>query len=612
MWHTSALPDALARAFAAPTTVRVSEFAVARVFLSEKQSPGHAGPYKIALAPYGVGMMDSWLDPDWDEEHWIKSAQAGVTEIALNIVRFIIAHTPTNIAYAVESDAEVRKISRVRLIETLRSIPEIAARLPSNDDDLAAGFLNLRDMVVHFLGSHATGAFENKALGAIFLDELAKHLAKPGSPNTVNLARERFKTLGKGRRKLYTLTKPGEQRGIEYREYMTGTRCKFKLPCPHCGSRQELVFEQLRYEHCRREDGSYDLERVLAETWYECSAQGCRIEHWRKLGMMLAAVELPGYGWERTNFDTGEFAPHPRKRSRHISDLYSMFCTWGELACEWIKAGDDTSAQAAFRIGRLGLWPELQSGSIAEQALRRLTRPLGLLPYRRGTLPFVPWLVSLQCDVQDTYIKFVVGAFNAAGDWFLVDYGMATDFGKLLADVAEKPVALPEGQTQLPQALVIDEGDGKRTDEIRAFVAAADDRFLYGAYTTKGARSKETKNPVWRTDVVLPGGEKKPAYFFRDFLIKRQFYITRMKRLIELLGKHDRGALDEEEREQLNRLPKIWLPVDATEPLFRELSAERLAIVNDREVFLDPETRNDWGDASKQALVIWFMLRPAS
>lgn len=606
MWKTRALPEALERAFAAPTSLTVSQFAPT-VFLGDKQSPGNPGFYQLALVPYAVGMLDSWHESEWDEEHWIKSAQCGITEVVLMIVRYIIAHDPVNGIYAIDSSVEVKKIAKVRLIPTLRNLPAAAEQMPEDEDDITSVMLNLRAMVLHFLGSYAEGAFENKAVAFIILDEFAKHLARPGSPNSVTGARERFKTLKGKRRKLYSLTKPGEQRGPDYEEYMEGTRDKFHVPCPHCGHRQELVFEQLQYDHCLLPSSYYDLARVVQETWYRCIAGGCRIEHWQKAGMMARALDFPNAGWVHTNTDTGKYAPQPRKRSRHISDLYSAFCTWGDIVEEYIKCGDKPEKLAAFRIGRLGLWPDREEGAVTEQALRRLARPLGLPPYLRKALPLDPRLVSIKVDVQGSHQKWVTGGFNARGDFFVCDYGMTTDFGALL-EVGKREITCLGGVKRVPQALLIDEGDGNSTNEVRQFVAAADDHFEFGAYSTKGARTRDTKNPIWRTQVNLPGGGTKPAYFYRDFLLKRRLYIIRIKRVLELIRKQEAKKIKAEEEAQLGRLPKLWLPSDVGENFLSELSAERLAIVDEKEVWLDPVTPNDWGDCVKLCDVLWHCL----
>jgi len=612
MWRTLLLPEALEKEFSDSDFVRVSEWVRKNVYLTEKQSPGQAGFYNPDLTPYAIGLMDSFHDGDYDEEHIIKSAQVGITEgVPLNIIRYSVAEEPMNTIYAVDSAEEVKKIGHVRLVPTLRNCAATAAQIPDDADEITSLSINLRDVIIYLLGSFAKGGFENKAAALIFLDELAKHNVKKGEPDSVALARERFKTLHGKRRKLYSLTKPGVRGkvGIEYREYMSGTRHKFRIPCPHCGERQELVWERMRFEHLRGPDGNYDLDRVLRETFYEC-VQGCRIEHSSLAWMCLTASRLPDRGWQPTNTDTGKYAPQPRKRSWHISDLYSPWATWGQLALEWIASEDDAQLRAAFRIGRLGLWPEMEAAEINKHKLLRLTKPLSHRSYTRRTLPFVPELISCHVDVQKRFQKWVIGGFNARGDWFVTDYGFTTDMDDLLRVCAD-PIKCSAGPDEkivdiVPELLVMDEGH----DELaaRSFVVRANTFFYYGAYTVKGARSRDSKNAVWRTDVIIEGGGKHPAYYFRDNAVKRAFYVRRVLKVLELLQKVEREQ-DPIKRGliagRLQRLRHFWLPENVTDAFLEELSQERLAVVNEAEVWLDPEGANDWGDGCKYCEVVW-------
>lgn len=605
MWKTELVPQLLQRAFKPRSGLTVTQYSRRHVFLTAKQSPSNPGYYNPDLTPYLNDIMDSFVRDDFDEEHIIKSSQSGVTEAVLNILRFAIAEEPMNALFAIDSRVEAKKIADIRLIPTLQSNQRTAAQITDDRDDINSMTINLRDMVIYMLGSYSKAGFENKPVQLIILDELAKHQVSEGEESTVDLARQRFKTLIGQRRKLYTMTKPSVEDSVEWLEYTTGTREKYFCPCPHCDRYQEIVWEGFRYEHCKDLAGYYDLERVAAETYYECENEVCtggrRIEQRHKEWMLARGA------WRRTNFDVGRFAAQPRKRSRHISDLISPFAKWGELAVEFIGAGTDPGKLLSFRIGRLGLPKKAEAFSdIGADDILRLR-----LPYRRGTFPFKPRLVTLTIDVQGDEQKYVIGGFDGKGNFYVSDWGSTGAREELSQFVAFQSLSYGvDGEFVRPEIAFMDEGWD--TDKVREFIAANDYLMPRGWYPCRGRELQQIRGIIWKVEVPTESGSAVlPAYFFHDDVVKRRLYHQRIARPSYYKLRMERDSGDQLARDLFERTPKVHFPEDVVETFYRELLSEKLVKETGPRGFLkeswekDPSVPNDWGDACKMAPIIW-------
>ena len=135
MFTTSSLPDAFARAFAELPPKPIWDWADRTVWLVS-QSATESGLYRSAKTPWTRRMqevarelvMPVW---SWKESRWVwvsvreytamKSSQAGLSEGALNIVRWRAKHDPCNVIYGIDTREEAKNIVE-RLIPTLADI----------------------------------------------------------------------------------------------------------------------------------------------------------------------------------------------------------------------------------------------------------------------------------------------------------------------------------------------------------------------------------------------------------------------------------------------------------------------------------------------------------
>jgi hypothetical protein len=137
--------------------------------------------------------------------------------------------------------------------------------------------------------------------------------------------------------------------------------------------------------------------------------------------------------WEATPIEkrpAGNRYPTPGHISQHISDLYSQFSSvsWGHLALKCIAADrNGQGARQGFWNHHLGLEFQVQAKKTQEEDIFSCRKA-----YRRGTIPYTPYLMVLGSDIGMDHARWLVWAFSEAGEQWLIDWGSELDPGGVL------------------------------------------------------------------------------------------------------------------------------------------------------------------------------------
>lgn len=588
------IADTLVGVYRPSSGLSYMEWAQQNVVLSEEESIEFAGPYEATLTPWHRFIFEFVADPDWRELFVEKSSQTGVTLAILLIIARLVAEMPVHVLYAIDSREEAAKISKKRLLPLLRSIPACAAALDVPEDDLTTLFLSLRGMAIHMIGGGSAGAFANKTIGLAVLDELDKHPRNPqGEADTIDLARSRIKNVSSA--KLVGFSTPKSEEDVTHQEYMTGTRHKCFVPCPHCHSYQELVWDQVKFDHCRDSRGEWDLERVMKETRYECACCGEHIEERHKAWML----EVDRIQFLPTNLGQDPKRRVPRKLSLHISDLYSQFpeSSWGKLAVEFIDASKNPAKLQNFFNSRMGLPKRDTSITLKKNDLYEC-----LGSYDHKSAPVWPAFtedgtpaVFVASDVQADVKKWARGVFAANGDLYVVDYGMTLSFNELDALANETTEVGPRSDRRGYRASFGFIDEGHKAKEVRSFCLSSNGRW----WPVKGRGGIQVKDIVSESKTIHDG-EEMIVYHCSDDQFKDELYGTRIGKIKQI-------------KEGKIGSPRVWFPVYAEDYFLDELLAEKRERQRVRGrtvwVWLDPTDPNDFGDAVKYLCVMWYQLK---
>ena len=490
--------------------------------------------WSSSLTPY-VRIVMKWVKRPGKGEFWIqKSSQVGFTMAVLIIICWMIVHRPGPVAYAIDTIAEARNISKTRLQRWLTE-NKILEKAGEDPDDMNNLIYYLRGMTLYMLGANSAGGFSNKSVELFILDEYDLHEELEGHGTTGSQARDRTKVPKNA--KIIGFSKPGKTGQIG-KECARGTMEEVRFPWPCCGHVQALRRSHFVYEAKEFQDlaGAIDLEKVREGAYFKCELCGGKLLDHQK---MAAMQDCDGYP---TN-------PKPEKgvRSLYISDAYSPFVTFGTLGVELIEAQKTPGGLESHMPSRWGEYHVREGGNVKHDSIKAARAP-----YVRGRLHFVPYLMVAAIDKQSDVQKAVKVAFDEKGNGFVVDWFTSMVLQEAVewcrepvpcgpcrleevrgphGEVAEWRV-IPEGDEELVPVTnaLIDEG--YRMDETRRMCLAN----LPVFWPVKGRGNVQVRH-LWNTSPSVVDGEPLLTYHVAEDSFKWDL----LKRITDRLKKIKRG-----------------------------------------------------------------------
>lgn len=574
-------------------TLNVWRWADLNVVL-DGRGTGQPGSYDSYKTPWTRALQETFTDPRWDEDHWIKSSRAGATEGALNCIRFMPDHAPGPVLFAIHSAKQGVATNKNRLIATLKH----ATDDPSVDKrtDVTGAMIRLPNMIIKITGSHNEEAFRSDGYRLVVGDEIEVVDEIEGSGSLHNLMRSRIEGIQD--KKLITMSKPKRWCSAHHREVASGTLDAYLVPCPHCGVFQELSLDgtspthtlriekplrpglppispplavkapaplgRLVYSHCTDLTGAWDWERILTDTYYQC-VSGCRITGEEQLDATHAWI-FPGADEPTTRVRTELLSgkklrakwcmenagrwfstnprPIPRQRSHHISDLHSLKedMTYGRFALKFAKAASDPAAHSTAMNEQMGLPVQETIVGALDDGLVDLLRA----PYRAGEFPFRPDIILLGGDTQDAYQKALTIGVRldgpdyeiAVSDWHYAQTPAALDE---IMGTAHPLLPPPSGTTSpgaptppdaMRPALGFVDAAGHRTGEV--YEQCLQNPSLLPCF---GREQRGLKQLVWRTRITHDGREVD-IYHVADEKLKKRIYHGMIAKAREIIAAH--------------------------------------------------------------------------
>ena len=397
-WREGLIPDPL---------LTVSEWADRHRMLSSKASsePGH---WRTSRTPYLREIMDC-LSPTSPVERvvFMSGAQLGKTECGNNWIGYVIHHAPGPMMAVAPTVEMAKRNSKQRIDSLIEESPVLAGLIaPSRSRDAGNTILakEFRGGVLVMTGANSAVGLRSMPVRYLFLDEVDGYpLDVDGEGNAVALAEARTRTFA--RRKIFIVSTP-TLAGISTieREYEASDQRRYFVPCPHCGHRQWLRFEQLRWE--RGADGNFPDTAA-----YVCESCEVPIPEHHKTWML----------------EHGEWRAMAETISKtagfHLSSLYSPigWRSWKEVAAAWESAIHKESGSAAaiktFKNTELGeTWVEEGEAPDWQRLLERRE------DYRIGSIPAGGLLLTAGADVQKDRIEVSVWAFGRGKAAWLIEH----------------------------------------------------------------------------------------------------------------------------------------------------------------------------------------------
>jgi len=323
--------------------------------------------------------MDASCDPAVRETVFMKSAQVGWTEALNNVIGFHVDQDPAPILLLQPTLEMAEAWSKDRLAPMIRDTPCLNGRIADpKARDSGNTLLHKRFTGGHLtiVGANSPAGLASRPVRVLLCDEVDRFPVSAGTEgDPIDLARRRTATF-RNRKVLMgsTPTVKGASR-IEAAFEQSDQRFYF-VPCPHCEEFQRLVWAQVKWEEGQPETAAYVCQHCGAVLTDADKPEMLRRGEWRPS------------------------KPFNGVAGFHISELYSPWTSWPEMATAFIRAKKFPETLQTWINTALGeTWEE--KGETVE--------PEGLLARKEGygpdELPPGVLLLTVGGDVQDDRIE---------------------------------------------------------------------------------------------------------------------------------------------------------------------------------------------------------------
>lgn len=414
----------------------------------------------------------------------VWASQLSKTSLTLMSLAHMIAEEPGPALVVQPTLVMAEAFSKERLAPMFRDVPILRGKVAESKSRDAGSTTFSRRFLggqVSITTSNSPAGLASRPIRFLVLDECDRFESSAGSEgDPVDLARARTRSFWN--RKILMTSSPTIKGASRIQTAWNETDMRFfEVPCPHpaCGHYQVLRWPRVEYDDERPEEAQYRCE-------------GCEklIPHHRKLWML-----------ERGRWVAS--CPGAKAAGFHLSELYSPWRSWGELAIDWRKAqGNPERLRAFLNTSLAEWWDDEASGDVKEAEL---------LARRENYGPVLPEQVALLtagCDVQADRVEVSVIGYGAGEEsWILQHHVIPGDpttpqiwaaLDSFLSQRWNHPVAGP----MAIHATCIDSGFA--TGQVCRFADERRGRRVFAIKSAPGSRppwprreSKAPKGRVW-------------------------------------------------------------------------------------------------------------------
>lgn len=442
------------------------------------------GKFSFENAPYCREIAECFSKNNPIREIAImKGTQLGLTTSVIeNAIGYMIDSDPAPSMFVFPTDADCKAYKETKidgLIDNsgLRSkiFAETENRNTRRTGDTAQK-LDFPNGFLKFVSARKGNALRSSHIKYLFLDELdgyPEEIRGEGSP--LEIAKRRTDFYSNVRKICYNSTPVLSHKSKINELYKQGDQRKYLVPCPHCGTKQELVFYV-------SDGGEYSRKKAILKNKVRCKPYGlmfdvakCKEGDYSSVRYRCrhCGEEFEDY-YKKSIEQEGEWIPTtsskiPFFRSYHISSLYSLEKPWWQVVHAFISAGNDPKNLQTFYNLDLGLPFEDRTGGVEYQTVHRLKD----YDMPNNHVPEEALFMTAVADVQRDRIEVEIKAWGDRYRCWGIDHrvfrGNTSDIDdpcwQELAKITDE-VFTDERQIEL---MLVDSGDGEMRDVVYHF-----------------------------------------------------------------------------------------------------------------------------------------------
>jgi len=294
-----------------------------------------AGNYSYKYHPWCRELHDS--QAMWNIS--MKSAQAGFTEVGINIALYTVDVLRKSVLYVLPTLENASDFSKSRFNPALRLSPYLKSIFTDTNN---VGLKMSDNVSLYIRGSRGDANLKSLPVAVLILDELDEM-----DKSQIELAFHRLR--GQLEKKIWMISTPTfPDRGVSL-EYAKSTQEHFRFKCPGCGRTDEFIFPD-SIKICGEDMNDPDCYK----SYYQCTMCKYGYKHsYRENGSInqddkLSTLVNTGY-WEPTVTGTDK-----NRRGFKINQLYSYTVAPAEVVIDYFKSQTNSFARQEFHKSVLG------------------------------------------------------------------------------------------------------------------------------------------------------------------------------------------------------------------------------------------------------------------
>ena len=509
-----------------PSNLKISEWADKYRKLSPESS-AEAGVWNTSRSPYQKEIMDVFNEPNIQRIVVMSSSQVGKTEIILNTIAYYVDQDPSPMMIVQPTLQMGQAFSKDRLSAMIRDtekIRECFKEARTRDSGNTVLHKKFPSGHLTIVGSNSASGLASRPIRVLLLDEVDRYDASAGTEgDPTELAIARTKTFFN--RKIYMCSTP-TVKGLSRIEaaFLESDQRYYYVPCPECDHKQKLVWKNVIWEEDKPETARYACENC-----------GSLIDESKKQWMLKHGEWIAS-------------APTNNTAGFHISELYSVWSTWGEMATAFLEAKKQPETLKTFINTALGETWEEQGDSLEHETL--LQRRLN---YDYTNLPEDILVLTAGIDTQKDRLEIQTCGWGKSYECWVVSYKIlwgdpnAPNVWQELDNYLKQRFRTESGRVLPISCTCIDSG-GHHTNQVYHFTKPRQGRRIFAI---KGA--SQAGKPIANRPTFV-GKNKAVLYPVGTDTAKEAIFA--------------RLAADAE-------ISTIHFPVDLDEEYFKQLTAEK-------------------------------------
>ena len=339
--------------------------------------------------------MDTFNDPDTQRIVAMTSSQVGKTEIILNLIAYYIDQDASPMMCVQPTLAMAQAFSKDRLSSMIRDTEQIRNCIKTQSRSSGDTVLHKKFNGGHLtlIGSNSPSGLASRPIRCLFLDEIDRYETSAGNEGSpIALAIARTKTFWN--RKIYLCSTP-TIKGLSVIEaaFEESDMRYYNVPCPECNVKQILKWKNVVWEENKPETAAY-----------VCNDCGSVIEESKKQ-------------WMITNGEWIATAPKTDTAGFHISELYSVWSTWADMAKNFLEAKKNPETLKTFINTSLAeSWEEKGDTVDYEILLQRR------LNFDINNIPEDVYIITTGTDCQKDRIEITICGWGKDYKCYVLDH----------------------------------------------------------------------------------------------------------------------------------------------------------------------------------------------